>query len=279
MTSSRIRRALPHIALAALSLLLPACGGAPAVRPLRVAITTSLEDSGLMEDLLPACLAATGLEVVTLAVGSGKAIRLLRNGDVDAALTHEPDLEAALVREGFLALYRPLFVNEFMIVGPPDDPAGVAGAADAAEAMGRIARADRPFVSRGDRSGTHMREQALWLAAGTRPEEERLLETGLGMATTLRVASDKGCYTLTDPATFRRLGDDLGLRILLDGGPRMQNIYSVLVPHPGDDAGSERARRQADALRFAAWLLSEETRARVAAFGGGPTPLFKPVPP
>jgi len=266
-------------ALALLLLVLPMCGGQPEARPLRLAITTSLEDSGLMEDLLPACRAATSLEVVTLAVGSGKAIQLLRRGDVDAALTHEPDLEAALVRDGVLALYRQLFVNAFMIVGPPDDPAGVAGAGDAVEAMARIARAGIPFVSRGDRSGTHMREQSLWLAASSRPGPENLLETGLGMAATLRVAADKHCYTLTDPATFRRLGDALGLRILLDGGPRMQNIYSILVPHTGDDAGSERARRQADALRFAAWLSSDEARARVAAFGGGPTPLFNPVPP
>jgi tungstate transport system substrate-binding protein len=149
------------------------CGKAPSY--LRMATTTSVDNSGLLQAILPSFRQDTGIEVQVLAVGSGRAVELLRRGDADMALTHDPVIEAALLKERPLAAYRKIMFNDFVVVGPEHDEAGVREAMDVADAMRRIAMSTAVFVSRGDESGTHAREQQLWLKAGAKPTADRLL--------------------------------------------------------------------------------------------------------
>lgn len=234
---------------------------------LRLATTTSVDNSGLLEAILPFFRQETGIDVEVLAVGSGRALQLLRRGDADVALTHDPLAEAALLQERPSAAYRKIMFNDFLVVGPPDDEAAVRRAATAAEAMRRIAGSTAAFVSRGDDSGTHARERQLWKKAGARPPGGRLLETGQGMATTLRIASERHAYALTDRATFLQLSPGLTLQPLFEGGPDLLNTYAVLVLH--DSAGHP------EALRFAAWLSEGDGRARISSFAvGGSRPFL-----
>jgi tungstate transport system substrate-binding protein len=173
--------------------------------PLRLATTTSVENSGLLQEILPAFQEATGIEVQVLPVGSGRALQLLRRGDADVALTHDPVAEATFLSEMPSATYRKTMFNDFVVVGPTPDDAAVRRASSATDAMHRVATSDALFVSRGDESGTHTRENQLWQKSGAKPPANRVLETGQGMAATLRVASERRAYTLTDRATFAQL--------------------------------------------------------------------------
>src|SRR5688572_6635070 len=181
------------IALA--SVVVTACVNAP-VSTVRLATTTSVESSGLLSAILPAFDQEKGIDVAVLAVGSGRALELLERGDAAAGLTHDPRAEQTALARGTIGAYRKVMLNDFIIVGPPDDPARVRQALDAADAMRRIAAAEAVFVSRGDASGTYTREQELWERASRRPMSNRLLETGQGMSPTLRVASERRAYTL-----------------------------------------------------------------------------------
>lgn len=225
---------------------------------LRLATTTSVDNSGLLGDVLPAFERQAGVGVRVLAVGSGRAIQLLRRGDADVAITHDPVAEAALSKEIPGLLYRKIMFNDFLITGPSDDPARVHEAATAAEAMRRIASSTTPFASRGDESGTHARERQLWAAAGMAPPASQLLETGQGMAATLRVASERRAYTLTDRATYIQLGPSLMLRPLFEGGRDLLNTYAVIAM-PG-------SRQDALVRRLIAWLAEGDGRARISAF-------------
>lgn len=232
---------------------------------LRLATTTSVDNSGLLGAILPAFEMAADADVKVLAVGSGRALSLLQRGDADVAITHDPVAEARLLKEVPSARYRKIMFNDFLIVGPPDDPAGIGQAATTTEAMRRVAASTAPFASRGDESGTHAREQQLWAAAGAHPTPDHLLETGQGMAATLRIASERRAYTLTDRATFMQLADAIDLRSLFAGGADLLNTYAAIVL-PG-------SARQALAGRMVDWLAEGDGRTAIGQFSPAPAGL------
>jgi len=206
--------------------------------PVVLATTTSVANSGLLDRLLPAYDGAT---VRALQVGSGVALDLLGRGEADVAITHAPEREAAALRAHPTWWYRKILYNDFLIVGPPEDPARIRSAGDAVTAMKRIADAGVTFISRGDESGTHERERQLWTTAQTRPARERLVVAGAGMGQTLRIASSMDAYTLTDRGTFLALKGSLRSQVLLEGDPRLLNTYAV-VADPANARGYEFAR-------------------------------------
>jgi tungstate transport system substrate-binding protein len=229
----------PSRLIALLVLLsLPAC--AREDPPLVLATTTSMGASGLLDRVLPAYEAATVRPVL---VGSGRALEMLAAGTADVVISHAPARETEMLKTHPSWWYRKILFNDFLIVGPREDPGAVAGAADALEAMRRIAASQAAFLSRGDESGTHERERALWAEAGAAPPGERLVVAGAGMGQTLRIASATGAYTLTDRATFEALQQSIALVILHEGDPRLLNTYAVI-------AGPERE----SGLAFAQWL-------------------------
>jgi tungstate transport system substrate-binding protein len=219
---------------------------------LTLATTTSVGNSGLLDPLEKASGDEHGIELRSHLVGSGLAIEMLARGDVDVVISHAPALEAAALREHPGWSYRKIMFNDFVLVGPSDDPARIQTATGIEEAIKRIASSSARFLSRGDRSGTHEREEALWTLAGTRPVPDRLVVAGAGMGATLRIASETGSYTLTDRATFAQLAPNLRLKILFEGGVNLLNTYAVIV----DPAGA-RAR---DAADFADWLSEGKGR-------------------
>jgi tungstate transport system substrate-binding protein len=225
---------------------------------LRLATTTSVENSGLLDAILPAFQRESGIEVDVLAVGTGRAIQLMRRGDADLAITHDPDAEAALLADVPGTHYRKLMFNDFLIVGPEDDPAGVRGAPDARTAMRVVATSAVPFASRGDESGTYAREQQLWNAAGARPSAEQLIETGQGMAPTLRIASERAAYTLTDRATYLQLAKAIALRPLFEGDTALLNTYAAMV--------LPSSPRHENGRRLVTWIGEGAGRDSIAAF-------------
>lgn len=247
---------------------------------LLLATTTSVRDTGLLDVLLPAFQAESGIRVKPIAVGTGAALRMGAEGNVDVLLTHAPDAELELVRSGVLVDREPFMQNFFVIVGPPQDPAGVRTAKSAAEAFRRIAEASAPYVSRGDDSGTHKRERALLAAAGLDPAGgwAGFSQTGSGMGLTLQVADERRSYTLSDLGTFLAYEKRIEIRALSNPDPELRNVYSVLRVNP---ARFEKPIDASAAERFAAFLVREDTQATIGAFGverfGRPlfTPLIK----
>ena len=233
---------------------------------LRLATTTSVDNSGLLQAILPSFQQETGIDLQVLAIGSGRALQLLQRGDADVALTHDPIGEAAFLKEMPSAGYRKIMFNHFVLVGPSEDDALIRQAANAADAMRRIAMSTALFVSRGDESGTHARERQLWQKAGAEPRTDRLLETGQGMAATLRIASERHAYTLTDRATFTQLAHALALQPLFEGDPDLLNTYAVIIPG--------LAARENGARKFMEWLSQGDGRARISAFTIGGTRPF-----
>lgn len=238
----------------------------PEARPLLLATTTSVQDSGLLEALLPAFQSETGIRVQVVAVGSGAALRLGADGNADVLVTHAPAEEEKLVTSGAVLGRRPFMQNHFVLAGPPADPARVREAASPEEAMRRIAAAGAPYVSRGDGSGTELREQALLAAAGldVRGGWPGFASTGAGMGLTLQVAGERKAYVLSDLGTFLAFAERTGLLELSKPAPGLRNVYSVLRVDPARFPG----KIQADAAaRFEAFLLSEPTQNRIADFG------------
>jgi tungstate transport system substrate-binding protein len=232
------------------SVLLLAC-----VRPpesLDVATTTSVQNSGLLEALLPY---VPDVSVRVHAAGSGRALAMLSDGVVDLVISHAPETEARLLSGHPTWTYRKIAYNRFVVVGPADDPARVRDARDVVDGFRRIAQARAIFVSRGDESGTHERERSLWAAAGVQPDQAQLRVSGQGMAVTLRQADEQHGYTLADEATFWQLQRHVGLVPVLEGDPRLVNTYAVVYPSSGGTAE-----------RFATWLAHGEGRARIASF-------------
>ncbi|MDO8678599.1 MAG: substrate-binding domain-containing protein [Acidobacteriota bacterium] len=260
-------RPLCLTAIAALLALVSGCE-ASSTPVLEIATTTSVQNSGLLAVLLPAFEQAAGIAVRAHATGSGRALQMLSNGTVDAVISHSPIAEQRLTADHPDWSYRKLAYNWFVVVGPPSDPARVRGATDIADAFRRIAESDAMFVSRGDESGTHERENAFWEAAGRRPITGRLLVSGRGMAQALRHADEARAYTLSDAPTFRQLADDLDLAVVFEDDPRLLNTYAFIhrTGHP-----------EADAL--AAWLFSDTGRTSLGGFMVEGRRGFEPWPP
>jgi len=261
---------------ALLGLALTGCGAGVSERTtLMIAATTTIEDSGLLAVLLDAFgRVQPGVRVRAVTGGTGEVLELGRRGDVDVILSHDAAAESAFVAAGWGTERRALMYNDFLIAGPPADPAGIRGLADAAEALRRIAAAGSVFISRGDDSGTHRKERQLWAAAGGAPSRGAAWyrEAGGGMGDALRIASERRAYILTDRATFVVQREGLDLVPLVAGDPRLANVYGVVLV-AGRDAPPARA--------FNTWITSAEGRAVIAEFGREryAQPLFHPGAP
>jgi tungstate transport system substrate-binding protein len=253
--------------LVAALLALSACGGGDdegsvperAEGTMILATTTSTRDSGLLDVLVPAFERTSTCGVKTLAVGSGEALELGERGDADVLLVHSPAAEQAYMRAGHGRSRQPVMHNDFVLVGPPSDPARIRGAPDATAALRRIARARARFASRGDESGTNAKELELWKDAGVEPRGAWYFETGQGMGETLTIASQKRAYTLSDRGTFLAT-KHLDSRVLTEGGRELRNPYHVIVVK-----GSKV--NLACAERFSRWLTSPGTQRTIARFG------------
>ena len=259
-------RSLWVSALISLSIpaLVVACGpGAEGDRDVILATTTSTQDSGLLDALVPVFEGRTGQRVKTIAVGTGEALAMGSRGDADVVLAHAPSLERESVARGFTVNRRRVMHNDFVIVGPASDPAGVHGGRRATDALARIAAAGAAFASRGDRSGTCFREQQLWQDAGVEPSGAWYFETGQGMGGTLLVASVRDAYTLSDRGTHLALEGRSELVVHVEGDASLLNVYSVMEVNPERFPDVNHAGARA----FADFLLSQEARAIIEDFG------------
>jgi tungstate transport system substrate-binding protein len=253
-------------------LLLAGMAAAQAAPDLRLATTTSTENSGLLNAILPLFEARYGTRVRVISVGSGKAMKLGENGDVDVVLVHSRADEEKFVAAGFGVNRRDVMYNDFIIVGPKSDPAGIRGS-DVLKAFEKIAAAGGPFVSRGDDSGTHKMEQNYWKAAGVEPAAmSGYVSAGLGMGEVLMMAAEMRGYTLTDRATFAAYRAKTGLEILVSGDPRLYNPYRVIAVNPARHPDVNHA----GAMQFIEWLTSAEGQAAIAAFRVDGEQLFFP---
>ncbi|WP_164661113.1 substrate-binding domain-containing protein [Tropicibacter sp. Alg240-R139] len=237
--------------------------------------TTSTQNSGLFDAILPWFEAESGIDVRVVAVGTGHAIRNARNGDGDVLLVHAKLAEEAFVAEGWGVLRQDVMYNDFVIVGPTGDPAGIRKGTDAVAALTMIAQAEAVFVSRGDDSGTHKAELHQWVRAGVDVAQASggwYRETGSGMGATLNVAAGMGAYTLTDRATWLAFGNASGLEVLVEGDPRLFNQYGVILVNP-EKHPSVRAEA---GQRFIDWLVGPDGQAAIASYKLGGEQLFFP---
>lgn len=234
----------------------PGCTASPTSRHIALATTTSVDNSGLLAVLLPMFRAQTGTEVRLVTPGSGIALDMLARGDVDIVISHAPAREAQLLRDASGWDYRKIMFNDFVIVGPPDDPAHAGNVSAVAHAMRRIAGSGVRFISRGDSSGTHERERDLWASAGIVPDPGQVVAAGSGMGATLRIAATTGAYTLTDRATFAHYAERGDLKIVFQGGPELVNTYAVISRTDGPAAVRE----------FAEWLADGDGRRAIAGY-------------
>ena len=242
----------------------------PPVGDVILATTTSFRDTGLLDSLLPEFERATGYRVRAVAVGSGQALRMGERGDADVLLVHSPSAEEAFMRSGAGTRRRVVAYNFFALVGPVGDPARVAAAPTAAAALQAIGVVRAPFVSRGDSSGTHIRELALWAQGGGRPSWRGYEETGQGMAATLLVADERHAYTLTDRASLAVLARRIDLVDLRPPEPALLNVYHVI-----EVSAEARPRVSASGARaFAEWITSDPVQDLIDRFGPPGSRLF-----
>ena len=274
-----MRRRLVRAVLAAALVAACAAEAAAENRQIRMASTTSTENSGLFADILPRFTAASGITVQVIAVGTGAALRLGARGDVDVVLVHARAAEDRFVAAGHGIGRRDVMYNDFVLVGPLADPAGLRGGRDVVEALRRIARRRAPFASRGDDSGTHKAEMRFWAQTGIDPQHGSgawFFETGAGMGATLNIAVAKAAYALTDRATWLGHRNRRGLAVAVDGDPRLVNAYGAILVNPARHPHVRRAL----AMRFIDWLTSAGGRAAIAGFRiGGRQVFFPGVPP
>ena len=249
-------------------------GERPAKQDVILATTTSTQDSGLLDVLVPEFEKRTGYKVKVIAVGTGQALEMGKRGEADVLLVHSPQAERELVDSGVGINYRLVMHNDFVLVGPENDPAGVKAAKSAVEAFKKIAATQSTFVSRGDESGTHKKEKEIWQEAGIAPGGRWYQEAGTGMGNTLNIASEKGGYTLSDRATFLANQKHLKLKILLEGDKSLLNIYHVMQVNPEKFAKVNAAGAKA----FVDFLVSPEGQQIIGSFGVDKygQPLFFP---
>jgi tungstate transport system substrate-binding protein len=290
ITSGAVRRALPLVLVAALAACSsgaasPAATSAPAItaapatpsttpqatsapspagsKDIILATTTSTQDSGLLDVLVPAFEQATGYNVKTVAVGSGAALKMGEEGNADVLMVHSPAAEKTLVEGGFGIDRQLLMHNMFLVVGTPADPAGINGMTSAPDAFTKIADTKSTFVSRGDGSGTETKEKAIWKAAGITPEGDWYIQSGQGMGATLQITSEKKGYTLTDKATWLATKANLDLQAMVEGDPVLFNVYHMIQVNP-DKWPKVNA---AGAAAFSQFVLSPEGQKIIGDFG------------
>ena len=270
MTRSRLY--LIGAALLAAAIALPA---AAADRFITVSSTTSTENSGLFKHLLPLFTAKTGIEVRVVAVGTGQAIKLAEKGDADVLFVHHKPSEEKFVAAGFGVKRYEVMYNDFVVVGPKSDPAGVAGGKDAVAAFAKIAKTGTPFASRGDDSGTHKAELELWQAAGVDVKKNGgswYRSTGSGMGATLNTASGLGAYALSDRGTWASFKNKGDLTIVVEGDRRLFNQYGVMLVNPSKHPHVKAK----DGQTFIDWLIAPEGQKAIADFKVGGQSLFFP---
>ena len=239
-----------------------------------LATTTSTADTGLLDALSPLFKEMTGYTLKPIAVGSGAALELGERGEADVVLAHSPTAEETFMEEGYGTERRTVMYNDFVIVGPPDDPAGIARDPSAVDAMRRIADSQSRFASRGDESGTNALELRLWKQAGIKPAGDWYIESGTGMGETLTIANERGAYTITDRGTYLALRDRLELPILVEGDKALINIYHVITLNPANGVRINSEGGEA----FLTFLLDPATQAFIGEFGVEEfgQPLFTP---
>jgi len=254
----------------------PAAAPAPANRDMILATTTSTQDSGLLDVLIPMFETETGYTVKVVAVGTGAALQMGQEGNADVLLVHAPSSEKAYMDGGYGQARMLVMHNDFVIVGPASDPAGLKGGTDAAEAFQKIAAASAPFISRGDDSGTNTKELALWKDAGIDVSQKPAwyTESGQGMGATLTIASEKDAYTLTDRATYLANKANLQLDILAEKDNVLLNVYHVITVNPD----KWPKINYEGAMAFAKWITSPATQEVIGKFGVDKfgQPLFVP---
>ena len=242
-----------------------AAGTAAAETRIKCASTTSTQNSGLFDYILPIFAKKTGIQVDVVAVGTGASIEIGKRGDADVVFVHAKPLELKAVEEGFFVNRHDVMYNDFVIVGPPDDPAKIKGLKSATEAFKKIAAGGATFISRGDKSGTNIKELSVWKADGIDPKGQKwYLEAGQGMGNTLRVASEKGAYTLTDRGTWLALKDKEKLKLALfgEGDPILFNQYGVMAVNPE----KHKQVKYKEAMEFVNWLISPEGQQTIADY-------------
>ncbi|OPY66410.1 MAG: PBP superfamily domain protein [Syntrophorhabdus sp. PtaU1.Bin050] len=247
----------------------------PVQKNVILATTTSTQDTGLLDVLIPIFEKKTGYFVKTIAVGSGQAMAMGQKGEADVLLVHSPEAEQTFMKNGYGVSRRLVMHNDFIVVGPSTDPAKIKGTKSTVEAFKKIAAAKSLFISRGDNSGTHAKEKAIWKIAKVNYEGEKWYQqTGLGMGQTLNVASEKLAYTLADRGTYLALKKRLGLNILAEGDAVLLNIYHVIEINPAKFSKINTPGGKA----FADFMVSKETQALIKTFGVDKygSPLFFP---
>jgi tungstate transport system substrate-binding protein len=239
-----------------------------------LATTTSTQDSGLLDVLVPLFEKQTGYRVKTIAVGTGETLAMGKRGDADVLLAHAPEKEQAIVDAGFAVNRRIVMHNDFLIVGPEDDPAGIHGSDDGAGSVVKIAEAGARFASRGDNSGTHLREMILWNTAAVEPDGDWYISTGQGMGATLLIAAEKRAYVLTDRGTYLATLERTGLVAHVEGDPVFLNLYSVMEVNPELFPKVNHAGARA----FSEFLRGDEAQEIIRVFGVDKygQPLFIP---
>jgi len=265
------------IVISAVFLLSSGVFSAASAETLMMATTTSTDNTGLLDVLAPKFQEDTGIELKWTAVGTGKALEMGKNCDVDVLLVHAPAAEKKFVSDGYGKDRTQVMYNDFVIIGPPGDPAGVKGMS-VVDAMKKLAEKGATFASRGDNSGTHKKELSLWKAAGMGvPEKDAwYVQTGQGMIATINVATEKGGYTMTDRGTFIKYADNHGgnppLVVLVEGDPVLFNQYSVMAVNPGNcpNAGYELAKK------FSEWITSKDVQEFIGDFNLLGKKLFTP---
>ncbi|MGB9710013.1 MAG: substrate-binding domain-containing protein [Thermodesulfovibrio sp.] len=228
-----------------------------------LATTTSVENSGLLNHILPIFEKKTGIKVKVVARGTGAAIEMGKRGDADAVFVHAKELELEAVKQGYFVNRHDVCYNDFVIVGPENDPAKIKGLKKATDAFKRIASSQSLFISRGDKSGTHVKELKIWEMAGINPKGQKwYLEAGQGMEKTLRIANEKRAYTLTDRGTWLAIRDKLDMKILFEGDPILFNQYGVMAVNPQ----KHKHVKYKEAMEFINWIISKEGQNAIASF-------------
>ncbi len=241
---------------------------------LKLATTTSTDNSGLLNVLLPPLERMFDVRVDVIAVGTGKALALGRNGDVDVILVHAREAEDKFVMEGYGINRRDVMYNDFIIIGPADDPAGVSGMKDAVAALKIISTKKAPFASRGDDSGTHKREKSLWREVGIKPSGSWYMETGQGMGATLQIADEKRAYTLSDRGTYLAYKDKIDMEILVEGDTaRLANPYGIIAVNPAKHPHTNYLY----AMLLIGWVTSVEGQKIIGQYKRFGEPLFHPM--